>query len=60
MTLYGQEALGSRKNDKRSGGRRATKTAQKIDAVFEAQRHRVARGVTSGQDGTEWPKGIGT
>ena len=33
--------------------------AQEIDAVFEVKRHRVVRGVISGQDGTEWPKGIG-
>ena len=59
MTLHGQEVLGSRKDAEWSGGRRATKIAQEIDAVFEVKRHRVARGVISGQDGTELPKGIG-
>ena len=33
---------------------------KEVDAVFEVKRHRVARGVTSGQDGTKWPRGIGT
>ena len=59
MTLHGQEVLDSRKDAEWSGGRRATKIAQEIDAVFEVKRHRVARGVISGQDGTDWPKGIG-